>query len=205
MFSNEGEPVGKFDTTLPERTDKEAVEGSSSWVVQKEKCIAVFIIGNFFLFSSTWDGLFAEEFQEIEADVKKYLGTLRRSMKESHLKVFMEQLSSNSQSFFSFNNTRFWFLLLYPDDLLKAMDHETMRTLAMQRVQQLILNPESRSLTVFPLPGMTSSGCSTQSTVIPQPWLQASSASDSGNTICANYSRMDQQLSSLPSYRFNRQ
>jgi hypothetical protein len=68
------------------------------------------------------------------------------------------------------------------------MDQETMRALAMQRVQQLILNPESRSLTVFPLPGMMSSGCSTQSTVIPQPWLQASSASDSGNTICTNYS-----------------
>ena len=51
------------------------------------------------------------------------------------------------------------------DDLLRAMamDQETMRALAMQRVRQLILNPESRSLTVFPLPGMMSSGCSTQS------------------------------------------
>ncbi|XP_046445149.1 PHD finger protein 12-like isoform X2 [Daphnia pulex] len=140
MFSNEGETVGKFDTALPERRDKESVEGSSS---------------------SSWDGLFAEEFQDIEADVKSYLGTLRRGMKESHLKVFMEQLSN---------------------DLLRAMDQETVRALAMQRVQQLILNPESRSLTVFPLPGMMSSGCSTQSTVIPQPWLQASSASDSDSS-----------------------
>jgi hypothetical protein len=32
----------------------------------------------------------------------------------------------------------------------------------MQKVQQLILNPESCSLTVFPLPGMMT-GCSTQS------------------------------------------
>ncbi len=30
MFSNEGDPVGKFDTTLPERRDKNSVEGSSS-------------------------------------------------------------------------------------------------------------------------------------------------------------------------------
>jgi hypothetical protein len=30
MFSNEGETVGKFDTTLPERRDKESVEASSS-------------------------------------------------------------------------------------------------------------------------------------------------------------------------------
>lgn len=44
-------------------------------------------------FSSSWSGLFAEEFQEIEEDVKNYLGTLRRSMKQSHLKMFMEQLS----------------------------------------------------------------------------------------------------------------
>jgi hypothetical protein len=34
----------------------------------------------------------------------------------------------------------------------------------MQKVQQLILNPESCSLTVFPLPGMMT-GCSTQSTL----------------------------------------
>ncbi len=60
-----------------------------------------------FLLSSTWDGLFAEEFQEIEADVKNYLGTLRRGMKESHLKVFMEQLSSNSKSFPPPNKTVF--------------------------------------------------------------------------------------------------
>jgi hypothetical protein len=52
------------------------------------------------LLSSSWDGLFAEEFQEIEADVKNYLGTLKRGMKESHLKVFMEQLSSNYQKLF---------------------------------------------------------------------------------------------------------
>ncbi len=31
----------------------------------------------------------------IETEVKSYLATLRRSMKERHLKVFMEQLSSN--------------------------------------------------------------------------------------------------------------
>nr|CAH0105050.1 unnamed protein product [Daphnia galeata] len=140
MLSNEA--VGNFDsTTLPERRKKECTEGSNA---------------------PTWDGLFPEEFQEIEDDVKNYLATLRRSLKESHLKIFMEQLSGN------FNY-----------DLMRAMDHETMRTLAMQRVQQLILNPESRSLTVFPLPGMLPSGCSTQSTVIPQPWLQPSSASDS--------------------------
>lgn len=60
-----------------------------------------------FMLSSSWDGLFAEEFQEIEADVKNYLGTLRRGMKESHLKVFMEQLSSNYQSFFLRNRTGF--------------------------------------------------------------------------------------------------
>jgi hypothetical protein len=55
-------------------------------------------------------------------------------------------------------------------------------------IDQETMNPESRSLTAFSLPGMISSGCSTQSTVIPQPWFQASSASDSGNTICTNYS-----------------
>lgn len=49
--------------------------------------------------SSACSGLFAEEFRQIEEDVKNYLGTLRRGMKESHLKVFMEQLSSNLQFF----------------------------------------------------------------------------------------------------------
>ena len=78
-----------------------------------------------------------------------------------------------------------------------------MRTLAMQRVQQLILNPESRSLTVFPLPGMLPTGCSTQSTVIPQPWLQPSSASDSGNIICVNYFQIINNYN-FSSYLFNR-
>lgn len=62
------------------------------------------------------------------------------------------------------------------------MDKETLRTLAMQRVQQLILNPESRSLTVFPFSGPLSSDSCSNSTAIPQPWMQPSSASDSGNT-----------------------
>ncbi|XP_045025556.1 LOW QUALITY PROTEIN: PHD finger protein 12 [Daphnia magna] len=140
MLSNEGEAAEESDTVLPERRKEESVEGSSS---------------------SACSGLFAEEFRQIEEDVKNYLGTLRRGMKESHLKVFMEQLSN---------------------DLLKAMDHETLKTLAMQRVQQLILNPESRSLTVFPLPGMLSSVCNSQTTTIPQPWLHSSSASDSDSS-----------------------
>jgi hypothetical protein len=63
-----------------------------------------------------------------------------------------------------------------------------MGALFMQKVQQLILNPESCSLTVFPLPGMMSSGCSTQCTVIPEARLQARNASDSGNTISKNNS-----------------
>jgi hypothetical protein len=63
-----------------------------------------------------------------------------------------------------------------------------MGALFMQKVQQLILNPESCSLTVFPLPGMMSSGCSTQCTVIPEARLQARNASDSGNTICKDNS-----------------
>ncbi|XP_046650424.1 uncharacterized protein LOC124341376 isoform X2 [Daphnia pulicaria] len=59
-----------------------------------------------------------------------------------------------------------------------------MGALFMQKVQQLILNPESCSLTVFPLPEMMSSGCSTQSqcTVIPEARLQARNASDSDNS-----------------------
>ncbi len=63
-----------------------------------------------------------------------------------------------------------------------------MRALVMQRVQQPVLNPESCSLTVFPLPGIMCSGCSTQCTVIPEARLQARNASDSGNTICKNNS-----------------
>ena len=64
------------------------------------------------------------------------------------------------------------------------MDQETLRTLAMQRVQQLILNPESRSLTVFPLPGVfSSSDSSPPTTAIPQPWLQPGCVSDSGKSI----------------------
>jgi len=60
------------------------------------------------------------------------------------------------------------------------MDQETLRMLAMQRVQELILNPESRTLTVFPFPGMAPSSSNTLQTVINQPWMQSSSASDSG-------------------------
>ncbi|EFX74340.1 hypothetical protein DAPPUDRAFT_251827 [Daphnia pulex] len=63
-----------------------------------------------------------------------------------------------------------------------------MRALVMQRVQQPVLNPESCSLTVFPLPGMMSSGCSTQCTVIPEARLQARNASDSGADMDFNLS-----------------
>ncbi|XP_046650425.1 uncharacterized protein LOC124341376 isoform X3 [Daphnia pulicaria] len=65
-----------------------------------------------------------------------------------------------------------------------------MGALFMQKVQQLILNPESCSLTVFPLPEMMSSGCSTQSqcTVIPEARLQARNASDSGADMDFNLS-----------------
>lgn len=90
----------------------------------------------------------------------------------------------------------------YVGDLLRAMDQETMRTLAMQRVQQLILNPESRSLTVFPLPGMLSSVNSSQTTAIPQPWLHSSSASDSGNSTLLLFNR---PLLFQPLYHPNRQ
>ena len=41
----------------------------------------------------------SEEFSAIEEEVKKYLGTLRRNVKERKLKVFMEQLTSKSNRF----------------------------------------------------------------------------------------------------------
>ena len=53
----------------------------------------------------------------------------------------------------------------------------------MQRVQELILNPETRALTVFPFSGMLSSNNISHSTVIPQPWLQQQSGSDSGKHL----------------------
>ena len=69
------------------------------------------------------------------------------------------------------------------------MDQETLRTLAMQRVQQLILSPESRSLTVYPVPGLQPSiNINSPPTPIPQPWLQSNSASDSGNISFASRS-----------------
>lgn len=45
------------------------------------------------------DPAFEEEFRDIEDQVKNYLATLRRGLKERHLKVFMEHLSG--EKFFS--------------------------------------------------------------------------------------------------------
>ena len=68
------------------------------------------------------------------------------------------------------------------------MDTETLKMLAMQRIQELILNPESRSMTVFPFSGMLN--LNNNSLAIPQPWLQqqqqSGERSDSGSTAQFN-------------------
>ena len=84
-----------------------------------------------------------------------------------------------------------FYLYLFKDDLLSAMDTETLRMLAMQRIQELILNPESRSLTVFPFSGMLKLN-NNNSTAIPQPWLHNNAQqsggerSDSGKSARSN-------------------
>lgn len=66
-------------------------------------------------------------------------------------------------------------------EILTSIDEETLKTLAMQRVQELILNPESRSLTVFPCPGVLADTKDTPpNTVVNQSWLRQSSTSDDG-------------------------
>jgi hypothetical protein len=121
----------------------------------------------------------SEEFSAIEEEVKKYLGTLRRNMKERKLKVFMEQLTSKSNWFLVACPIKIVFSPDPPDDLLSTMDEQTLRILAMQRVQHLILNPESRSLTMFPFPGLFTNNANS-SVTIPQPWLHPNSSSDTG-------------------------
>lgn len=117
--------------------------------------------------------------------MKNYLASLRRNIRERGLKIFMEQLSSKTVPLSNTNCAHLTNLFRkWPDDLLSTLDSETMRLLAMQRVQQLILNPESRSLTVFPFPDTFSSANKSPTTTVNQPWLQSADVSDTGDCTC---------------------
>jgi len=100
------------------------------------------------------------DLRRLENEVKNYLATLKHSMKERNLKVFMEKLS---------------------DDLLSSLDSNMLRLLAMQRIQELILNPESRTLTIFPYPGLFTPNSSTH-TNVNQPWFQANNTSENASS-----------------------
>lgn len=125
------------------------------------------------------------DLKRLEDDVKSYLATLKRSMKERNLKIFMEKLSGKFSILLSS-----WIELIvilndcicvyyFSDDLLNSMDSNMLRILAMQRIQELILNPESRTLTIFPYPGLFSQNNSTH-TNVNQPWLQSNHTSENG-------------------------
>lgn len=72
--------------------------------------------------------------------------------------------------------TKLW---LFLDDLLNSMDSNMLRILAMQRIQELILNPESRTLTIFPHPGLFTPNNSSH-TNVNQPWFQSNHISENG-------------------------
>ena len=86
------------------------------------------------------------------------------------------------------------------------MDYETLRALAMQRVQHLILNPESRSMTLFPMAAAAMSNVNSSAAVVSQPWLHASNVNctaDSGTGHFEHIPDMFPAFSTVQMTRFS--